>query len=1121
MSNIIKQSTLNLFLDNIVDNISAEDMRLFVENVWSDKENSVRKISNLSQIADQIGIEQNDIIICTEGTDEGMYIALVKDPEIANLQKITSQTTEIPGGIDGQILSLNNGELIWVDRDYTFQVLGTLPIEDIMIERPVAGITYIAENNSVTALVPGIIGDGYTWNGGTWINIGQMRGTQGIIGQNGLPGADGDGFRLKGSDTVTEILFKNSGTPSFTTVGDAWVAEDSGNDSQGNIVNVGDTLVCGNPDIPTWFNVGLFVGEAGTNGTDAYDLAVSQGFVGTETEWIISLNGADGADGADSTVPGPEGVSAYEEAVINGFVGNENAWLTSLIGADGSDGSDGSDASIIFADQATVDAGVSSDEAISPLTLSSSSIISSKEDVIAHGAADQVFVTNNTGDGKGWVDAEIIAPVRSVNGKTGTFNITADDVNLDQVDNTTDMSKPVSNATQAELNLKSDTDHNHTVLNDGLYEEKNPNIQLHISNTLNPHQVTKDQVGLNNIPNDVPMDWPVSTATELELSKTVRAGGDATFNDMDLFLEANVLFTLDGTYLNAPKDPLKGICVILEATASRHAVQYYYGADGDIWTRAYNDDTPGWSIWSESIDATDITKLQDGTYKTTGFTPTVDEDFATKKYVDEVTVSGGLTNTQIAAMYHAEALVDPSFYKFSDADKAKLTGIENNATADQTEAEIVALYQSGNVDYFTTTHKTKLDNIEENASADMTGLEIAQVYETYSDVERFTTAYKLVVGNTTGINTGDQTAAQIEDLLYDGTRDNNKFSNDNLTKLNVLADDNLFKNTYLNDALLNDAWGPGSTNGLPSEGSYAYINNNVDDIFTVRIWDLDDEIWKEVAAASTGGVTITEIEDLLYDGTRDNNKYTDTEKLKLSNIYESSTIDVNAFSGSGYVTAAKLEGPLLILENSLQTQITTNSDDILLKENLLGTPSTNGWVLISQTDGTRSWTDPVTAASTNYHTFTSVDPTSVPNNTIFTDSTEVIGVDKFKFKSEAGVIESILGHRNNYLLSDVADTAVIHSSFSGPVDAGSINPLYVRDGDVQELAFLSNLPEMSATEKITYDDINDITQFDSKIQYQNTGVIPEYNVYDINWGNLDDKDLITKDHLVKLIDDVD
>lgn len=42
-------------------------------------------------------------------------------------------------------------------------------------------------------------------------------------------------------------------------------------------------------------------------------------------------SGADGADGAD-------GLSAYEIAVNNGFIGTEVEWLASLVGADGADG---------------------------------------------------------------------------------------------------------------------------------------------------------------------------------------------------------------------------------------------------------------------------------------------------------------------------------------------------------------------------------------------------------------------------------------------------------------------------------------------------------------------------------------------------------------------------------------------------------------------------------------------------------------------------------------------------------------------------------------------------------------------------------------------------------------
>lgn len=101
-------------------------------------------------------------------------------------------------------------------------------------------------------------------------------------------------------------------------------------------------------------------GVDGTNGADgasAYNVAVSEGFVGDETAWLASLvgpvgsqgppgvDGSDGVPGVDGSdgVPGADGASAYEVAVAGGFVGNEAAWLASLVGADGADGAPGSD----------------------------------------------------------------------------------------------------------------------------------------------------------------------------------------------------------------------------------------------------------------------------------------------------------------------------------------------------------------------------------------------------------------------------------------------------------------------------------------------------------------------------------------------------------------------------------------------------------------------------------------------------------------------------------------------------------------------------------------------------------------------------------------------------------
>ena len=109
------------------------------------------------------------------------------------------------------------------------------------------------------------------------------------------------------------------------------------------------------------------ISEKGKDGKSAYEIAVAYGFVGTETEWLESLKGADGKDGVNGKdgcdgrngvdglpgkngkdgadgLPGRDGIngsdgkSAYIIAVEHGFTGTENEWLQSLKGADGRDG---------------------------------------------------------------------------------------------------------------------------------------------------------------------------------------------------------------------------------------------------------------------------------------------------------------------------------------------------------------------------------------------------------------------------------------------------------------------------------------------------------------------------------------------------------------------------------------------------------------------------------------------------------------------------------------------------------------------------------------------------------------------------------------------------------------
>jgi hypothetical protein len=94
-------------------------------------------------------------------------------------------------------------------------------------------------------------------------------------------------------------------------------------------------------------------GEPGTNGlagASAFQIAVGDGFVGSQSAWLASLVGAQGPQGN----PGPAGdtgmtgASAYQVAVSNGFSGSESEWLDSLKGPQGDQGQSANTGDIEF-----------------------------------------------------------------------------------------------------------------------------------------------------------------------------------------------------------------------------------------------------------------------------------------------------------------------------------------------------------------------------------------------------------------------------------------------------------------------------------------------------------------------------------------------------------------------------------------------------------------------------------------------------------------------------------------------------------------------------------------------------------------------------------------------------
>lgn len=72
-----------------------------------------------------------------------------------------------------------------------------------------------------------------------------------------------------------------------------------------------------------------------SNGQSAYDIAVKNGFVGTEAEWLESLKGTDGTNGSNG-IDGTDGEvkiisSLYDEAVEKGYTGTFFEFLQEYI----------------------------------------------------------------------------------------------------------------------------------------------------------------------------------------------------------------------------------------------------------------------------------------------------------------------------------------------------------------------------------------------------------------------------------------------------------------------------------------------------------------------------------------------------------------------------------------------------------------------------------------------------------------------------------------------------------------------------------------------------------------------------------------------------------------------
>lgn len=220
-------------------------------------------------------------------------------------------------------------------------------------------------------------------------------------------------------------------------------------------------------------------------------------------------------------------------------------------------------------------------------------------------------------------------PVLSVAGKTGEVVLTASDVGLGEVDNTADLNKPVSSATQSALDLKADlvggkvpesqlpsfvddvlefptvadfpavgesgkvyiaSDTNQTYrwtgagyarLSEGVVlgetsstsyrGDRGKTAYDHTLLTDNPHNVTKAQVGLGSVENLAPADLPVSSATASALA------GKASTGDVTTLEAKAVIVVTHGA--NASTARPTGVGAVLWVGS----VEPTNRAPGDVW----------------------------------------------------------------------------------------------------------------------------------------------------------------------------------------------------------------------------------------------------------------------------------------------------------------------------------------------------------------------------------------------------------------------------------------------------------------------------------------------------------------------------------------------------------
>ena len=299
---------------------------------------------------------------------------------------------------------------------------------------------------------------------------------------------------------------------------------------------------------------------------------------------------------------------------------------------------------------------------------------------------------------------------------------------------------------------------------------------------------------------------------------------------------------------------------------------------------------------------------------------------------------------------------------FTDADHSKLNAIEASATADQTASEIRTLVESASdSNVFTDADHTKLNGIETAATADQTAAEIRTLVESATDSNVFTDADHSKLNAIEAGATTDQTASEIR-ALVESASDSNVFTDADHSKLNAIE-----ASADVTDATNVDAAGAVMNSDLDTKGEILVGDGSGDPtalsvgqngyILTADSSEATGIKWAANAGGGGGGA----IGNVVEDTTPQLGGNLDVQANEINTSTTNGNIKLNP-NGTGVV---EIKGDGSSADGTLQLNCSQNSHGVKIKSpaHSAGASYTltlpvnvvNGQFLKTDTNGVLSW----------------------------------------------------------------------------------------------------------------------------------------------------------------------